>query len=366
METELFIATFDSMTGADAMLETLKDLQDDDFIELVDAVVVTKDVTGTVEVRQPLEVGPGKGAAFGALTGAVVGLLGGPAGVIVGLVSGAVTGGVTGAALEAGLPEDDIRELASAELQPDESALMVYFDEVWIDQIEQAARELGANIVRQVIAAERQAEREQAAEVRKAKIDAAYKSWQARIDQQRETLTSLRQQIHNDVQSKREAIQQQIEATNAKLNDTYHNILHTLEVWQQQLDAEISQLEAESKQATAQAKANVDQRLADAKQARETLRSNVKATLTTRVNNLKADIERLKTQAANARGEAKAQLDKDIAEFQAELDAENKRLDELDAAYGDAWDTLVKSTNEALDTFEVAARKAEANYANPA
>jgi hypothetical protein len=67
-----------------------------------------------------------------------------------------------------------------------------------------------------VVAAERQAEREQAAEVRKAKIDAAYQSWQAKIDQQKATLASLRQQTHTDVQSKRDAIQQQIEAVNAK------------------------------------------------------------------------------------------------------------------------------------------------------
>ena len=193
METELVVANFDNMTGADAMLETLKDLQEDDFIELVDAVVVTKDVTGTVEVRQPLEVGPGKGAAFGALTGAVVGLLGGPAGVIVGFVSGAVTGGVTGAALEAGLPEDDIRALASDELQPGESALLVYFNQVWVEQIEQAARDLGANIVRQVIREQRRTEREHAAEVRKEKIDAAVKSWQARIDNQRASVAALHQ-----------------------------------------------------------------------------------------------------------------------------------------------------------------------------
>ncbi len=95
MNTDLFVLTFDSPTGADSMLQTLKDLQDDYFIELLDAVIVTKDSTGNVQIRQPLTVDPGKGAAFGALTGAIVGMLGGPGGAIVGLVSGAVTGGAT-------------------------------------------------------------------------------------------------------------------------------------------------------------------------------------------------------------------------------------------------------------------------------
>src|SRR5262245_47904829 len=108
MATELMVLKFSTPTGANDMLEVLEKVQDQDFIELLDAVIVTKDVNQKVQVYQPLEVGPGKGAAFGALTGAVVGLLGGPAGAIVGFASGAVTGGVAAAAMEAGLPEDEI------------------------------------------------------------------------------------------------------------------------------------------------------------------------------------------------------------------------------------------------------------------
>src|SRR5215470_4993996 len=98
MKTDLFVLTFDSPTGADSMLQSLKDLQDYEFIELLDAVVVTKDAAGNIQVHQPLTVAPGRGAAFGALTGAIVGMLGGPGGALVGLVSGAVTGGATAAA----------------------------------------------------------------------------------------------------------------------------------------------------------------------------------------------------------------------------------------------------------------------------
>src|SRR5882757_1521450 len=112
MNTELLIFTFDTPTGAASMLGDLKELQNEDLIELLDAVIVTKDSHSKVEVRQPLEVGPGKGAAIGALTGAIVGLIAGPAGAIVGLVSGAVTGGAAGAGMEKGLPEEDIKALA--------------------------------------------------------------------------------------------------------------------------------------------------------------------------------------------------------------------------------------------------------------
>ena len=366
MSTELMVLKFSTPTGADDMLDVLKDVQSQDFIELLDAVIVTKDANQKVNVRQPLEVGPGRGAAFGALTGAVVGLLGGPAGAIVGLVSGAVTGGTAAAVMESGLPEDDIRELANDELEPGESALMVYFDEVWIDQIEQAIEDFDATIERQVITAQRQAEREHAAEVRKEKIDAAYKSWQATIDKQRADLASLRQQMGAALQSDREAIQRQVETANAKLDRQYKNVLHTLQVWKQQLDSNISQLEAEAKQATTQKKSDVDQRLASAKQARQTLQSDVKATLTTRMNNLKSEIENLKAQAAKTQGEAKDKLNQRIAKLDADWEYQDKQLDKLDDAYDAAWDTMVKSIDEAITTYEAAADDAEAAYANTA
>ena len=366
MPTKLMILKFTTPMGANDMLDALKDFQAQDFIELLDAVIVTKDVNQKVQVYQPLEVGAGRGAAFGALTGAIVGLLGGPAGAIVGFASGAVTGGVAAAVMEAGLPEDDIQALAADELQPGDSALMVYYDQIWIDQIEQAVSDFGANVTRRVVAAQHRAEREHAAEVRKEKIDAAYKSWQATIGQQRKDLADLRDQVHTNVQSDRDAIQKQIETANAKLNATYHNVLHTLQVWRQQLDANISQLETETKQATAQTKADIDQRLAAAKQSRQALRSDVKATLTTRLNNLKSEIESLKTQAANARGEAKDKLNQRITKLQADWDAEQKQLDKLDDAYGEAWDTMVKSIDQAVATYEAAAGEAEAEYAKAA
>ena len=216
MNTELQVFTFDTLTGADGMLGALKELQHDDLIELLDAVVVTKDLNNKVEVRQPLEVGPGKGAAFGALTGALVGLLGGPGGVIVGFAAGALTGGATGAAMEAELPEADIKALALDELDPGKSALAVYFDEVWIDQVAQAAEDFDAAVYRQILADQRKAEREARAAVRKEKIDAAYKSWQAKLDQQRASITALQQRASTALQADRDALQKQIAQANAR------------------------------------------------------------------------------------------------------------------------------------------------------
>jgi uncharacterized membrane protein len=310
-------------------------------------------------VRQPLEIGPGRGAAFGALTGAVVGLLGGPGGAIVGFVAGAATGGVTAAALEAGLPEKHIKALASEELQPGESALMVYFEEIWMDQIEQAIRDFGQTVERQIIRAERQAEREQAAEVRQEKIDATFKSWRATIDQQRAHLASLRERAHTAVLADQDAIQQQIDTAKSRLHEYQENMLRTLHVWGQQLDARISQLKADAKQAAGQTKVDVEQRLAEAEQARQTLRSDVKATLTTGLNHLQSDSEDLKMQVANARDEVKDKHNQRIAKLQADIAAVQRRIEQMEQADDAAWEVMAKTINDAIAGYWDALDQAE-------
>ncbi|MBI1256393.1 MAG: DUF1269 domain-containing protein [Chloroflexi bacterium] len=351
METELFVATFDTMTGADAMLATLKDLQDDDFIELLDAVIVTKDLTGNINIRQPLEVGPGKGAAFGALTGAVVGLIAGPAGAIVGLVSGAVTGGVTGAVLEADLPETDIEQLADDELDPGESALLVYFDEVWLDEIEQTAHDLGAAVYHQILADRRKAEREQQAELRKEKIDAAYKSWQEKLDTQKAALTSLRQRSTAALQADRTALQQQIEQANHRIDETYQNILHRLQVWEQQVDANINALETQIQQSNANTKANLEQRLASAQQSRQELRSKVKAAFTSRLDHLEAEVDHVKAQTEQAQGKVNDQLTAQVANLKANIVALRQRIDNWAAEEDAAWDAEENAIDAAISAY---------------
>jgi uncharacterized membrane protein len=366
MNTDLTILTFDSPTGADTMLQTLKDLQDDNFIELLDAVVVTHDATGKVQLRQPLAIGPGKGAAFGAVTGAIVGLLGGPGGAIVGLLSGAVTGGATAAAWEADLPQDEIKAMAVDDLRPNQSALMVYVDEVWLDQIEEAAEDIASDIKSHIVREQRKIAREKETQLRKEKIDAAYKAWQAKLDSQRASLAALRQQVANNVKADQVALQKQLDSASAALRTTYQNILATLAAWQRQINAKIDELQAEAKQANAETKADIQQRLAAAEEARAAVRNNVKATLTARLNALKADIDNLKAQAARAQGQAKDKLNQRVAKLQADWAAEQKRLDQLDQAEGEAWDQMAKSIDDAFNSYEASIGAAETDYVKKA
>jgi uncharacterized membrane protein len=363
MNTDLVILTFNSSTGADAMMETLQDLQDDNFIEILDAVVVTKDATGNIGVRQPLEIGPGNGAAFGALTGTIVGLLGGPGGALVGLVSGAITGGITAAALESGLPQDDIRSMAVDELRPGESALMVYIDVVWMDQIEHAARSLDAAFARHMVREEQKLARGRAAELRQEKIDAVYKDWQAKVDNLRTNAEALRQQVISGLQADQAALQEKLNSANAALYSTYQNILQALQARKQELDGDIEALKAEAQTARNEVKAEIDQRIAADKKARAAVRAHVKETLTGWQNALKADIDHLKAQAARAEGHVKTELTQRVATLQAEWEAEQKWIAALDAAQDAAFDEMVKSIDQAFAKYSTSLYEAETKYA---
>ena len=59
MNTSLVVVTFRDSTGADEMLQALQELQSEEFIELLDAVIVTKDFNHNVEIRRPLQAGSG-------------------------------------------------------------------------------------------------------------------------------------------------------------------------------------------------------------------------------------------------------------------------------------------------------------------
>ena len=363
MNNDLVILTFNSSTGADTMLETLQNLQNDNFIEIRDAVKITKDSTGHVEVREPLAIGPGKGAAFGALTGTIVGLIGGPGGALVGLVSGAITGGTTAAVMESGLPQEDIKAMAVDELRPGESALAVYLDEVWMDQLEDAARDLDAAFARHMVREERKIAQAKAAEVRQEKIDAAYKEWQAKVDTLRASAEALRQQAITGLQTDQAAIQDKLNSANAALYTTYHNILQALQARKHQIDADIDALKAEATTARVAATAEIARRIEADKQARDAVRAHVKDTLTARQNSLKADIEHLKVQAANAEGQVKTEISQRAAEFQADWQAEQKQIEQLDAAEDAAFDQMVKGIDEAFNAYSTAVQEAETKYA---
>jgi uncharacterized membrane protein len=145
---ELIVAAFKEEEKAAEVLKTLKQLEKDQVIFLVNAAVMTKDENGKTSIKETQDVGTGKGALFGAVAGGLVGLLGGPVGVIVGAAAGAATGGIAANKIDMGFPDDTLKELQET-LTPGSSAILALIQHEWVDRVVEEMEKYGASLFRQ-------------------------------------------------------------------------------------------------------------------------------------------------------------------------------------------------------------------------
>lgn len=137
---ELVIVVFRAASGADLFLQTLKGFeQESDDLFMLDAVSVSKDAMGRVDIDETQEVEGGRGALMGAASGALLGLLGGPVGALVGMAVGAAAGGVTAEVVDVGIPDEMIEDLEER-LKPGMSAFLALIEAPWLERVQAAAQ----------------------------------------------------------------------------------------------------------------------------------------------------------------------------------------------------------------------------------
>ena len=120
MSYDLIVIAFDTETGANEALDTIKSLKHQDFIRLEDTAVVTKNAAGEVHSHNAVDLTTKHGVVGGGLIGMFIGaLFGGPIGM---MLFGGVAGGLIGMLVKNGVDEDFIKDV-SEELQPETSAL---------------------------------------------------------------------------------------------------------------------------------------------------------------------------------------------------------------------------------------------------
>jgi chromosome segregation ATPase len=180
------------------------------------------------------------------------------------------------------------------------------------------------------------------------------------VEQQRVELAALRQRARTAMQQTE--LHQDIEAAKAKLDQLNQKAFDKLDEWEQHLDADITRLNAKVNDATERTRAAIEQDVAEAREEQAQVRTQVKETFTAHLNDLKADVESLQAKAATRRSETRAKWDARIADLNAQRDAEEQRLEQLDQAQGEAWDVMSKKVRKALNSYQAAVRKAEADY----
>jgi uncharacterized membrane protein len=147
---ELIIAAFNEQNKAGEALKTLRELEKQQVIWLVNAAIMTKDAKGKVSIKETQDVDARHGALFGAITGGLIGLLGGPAGVVVGAAAGAATGGAVAHKVDMGFPEVTLKEIQST-LKPGSSAILALIQHEWVDRVAEELDKVGATLFRQAL-----------------------------------------------------------------------------------------------------------------------------------------------------------------------------------------------------------------------
>ncbi|MFO1127975.1 MAG: DUF1269 domain-containing protein [Rhodospirillales bacterium] len=137
--SELVVVAFNGRDTADQVLNDLRSMQRDYLVDLEDAVVVTRDAEGKLNLKQSVNlVGMGamSGGTWGALWGVLVGVLfmNPLLGFVAGAAAGAGAGALAGALSDYGIDDNFIKRMGES-VCADSSALFVLFKKVTLDRV---------------------------------------------------------------------------------------------------------------------------------------------------------------------------------------------------------------------------------------
>ena len=137
--SELVVIAFDGRDTADHVLNDLRSMQREYLVDLEDAVVVTRDAEGKLNLKQSVNmVGMGamSGGTWGAMWGVLVGILfmNPLLGLVAGAAAGAGAGALAGALSDYGIDDDFIKKMGET-ICSDTSALFVLFKKVTLDRV---------------------------------------------------------------------------------------------------------------------------------------------------------------------------------------------------------------------------------------
>jgi len=171
MENVLAVSFAEDSKAYEA-LSSLKELDDQDHVDLAAAAVVVRSEDGHIETKDQIGDDDLVGTATGGVVGLLIGILGGPFGVLLGGAVGLLAGSLYD------LDESDATESAlgdiSRSVRPGRTALLAEADEPSSEVIDNAMTSLGGSVLRRSlddvqaeIAAAEDAQRAAAQEARK-------------------------------------------------------------------------------------------------------------------------------------------------------------------------------------------------------
>lgn len=166
----VIVTEFDDEEAASQALTNLKAERKERSFSLKDSVIIRKDPSGKLHIKEAEDSGGGKGAGFGLLAGAALGLIGGPLGIAAWGAAGALVGGMAAKLHDSGIQNDQLRQIGE-ELTPGGSALVIVIDPDWTTPIEKELVQSGGRVFTTGIAAEIAAQIQKIAEEKQAEVE---------------------------------------------------------------------------------------------------------------------------------------------------------------------------------------------------
>lgn len=144
-ELYLLIATFANITAAQQAQRAVRQIKKQEKSSLIDIALVTRDDESHITISESEDVDSKRGAVFGGVVGFMVGLLAGPLGVMIALPTGAVLGGIAAHAIDMGIPNHRLQELAET-LTPGTAELVVVANEALTTAVGDLLQETEAEV----------------------------------------------------------------------------------------------------------------------------------------------------------------------------------------------------------------------------
>jgi uncharacterized membrane protein len=132
---DLYVAAYSDPSVAEEDWNALKQLADDDVLEIEALALVNRDADGKIHVKDTSQES-GKGATIGAVGGALVGLIFPPS-LLATAAVGAGIGAGSGAVIDR-VAKRKIKEEVEWAVPVGGSGVVVIFDEQWVNGVEQA------------------------------------------------------------------------------------------------------------------------------------------------------------------------------------------------------------------------------------
>ncbi|MBO0732217.1 MAG: DUF1269 domain-containing protein, partial [Acidimicrobiaceae bacterium] len=106
---------------------------------------------GKLHIKEPTDMGAGRGAVIGGVLGGLTGLVFGPIGMAA--VGGAAIGGMVARLRDSGFKDERLRQLGE-NLRPGSSAILAVIEHVWVIEFEAELQKAGAEVVTEELGAD--------------------------------------------------------------------------------------------------------------------------------------------------------------------------------------------------------------------